>query len=798
MKLLLPPLLVSLVFLGPGAIPRTAAQAASIDAIDGSRTDQVAALGRVWGVLHFFHPAMPAKQAGLDEATRFALRQLDGQANPRQFEVALRELLAAADDPVTHLRSPVGPLTEPQGDRAGESAISGVNDHQPASPGLRWEGSIAIVDLTDFTALGAAAADAGADVFRGVLESCSGAAGVVFDLRRGKGDFETAADAAGVQDYFFRVALREAVAAALLTEDLVLPTIRTRTHSGYASKLAMDTGGFHSGFQVANHFVVSVEPTAGTRRRGVPPWMVLCNRGSRPIMPLVTALQSAGIVRVIQDGDEIDLPVPTHEMALPHGFTAVLRLGEMIQSDGSAGFEPDLRVSSSPGVDVDGAMSAALAALGGGLPLAGEIARGASPVAGRHPFASVDPKEPFPDRESRLLGLFRLWNVIGFFYPHLESPDESWLDVLRRFVSRFEQADDPTSYSLAVAELVANLRDSRATVHSDALRAFFGEFAPPVRVRFLKGGTCVVTDVFGDATTSSGLSAGDLIESVDGQSTRLRVLRLSRYLSASNDQGMRSRLEPVFLSGKPGSVIRLGVRDRAGGLNRVTLRRTVRVSDLPARRAATRITPVYGVLGGSGYLDLTRLKLGDVGKAVAAVSDTPGTVLDLRGPVKTGAWELVRHLTDTPKPAALFLRPYVVSPDPTRNGEERFVLDLPVSRGRMGGGSHYPGRLVALIDGRTRGQSEHSCLLLEAASENLTYIGSATGGALGDLTEVTLPGGVRVRFPGDSVRRPDGSPLQRVGIHPDIAVEPTPVGIRNGIDEVLEEALRFLDAAPDR
>jgi C-terminal processing protease CtpA/Prc len=49
-----------------------------------------------------------------------------------------------------------------------------------------------------------------------------------------------------------------------------------------------------------------------------------------------------------------------------------------------------------------------------------------------------------------------------------------------------------------------------------------------------------------------------------------------------------------------------------------------------------------------------------------------------------------------------------------------------------------------------------------------------------------------VSFSGHDVRHADGRQLQRVGIQPDIHVEPTVAGIVAGRDEVLERAIEFL------
>jgi hypothetical protein len=61
-----------------------------------------------------------------------------------------------------------------------------------------------------------------------------------------------------------------------------------------------------------------------------------------------------------------------------------------------------------------------------------------------------------------------------------------------------------------------------------------------------------------------------------------------------------------------------------------------------------------------------------------------------------------------------------------------------------------------------------------------------------DLRE-GLPSGLRVILTGQSIKYPDGKRLQRVGLIPDIECRPTITGIRNGVDEVLNRAIEFLN-----
>ena len=99
-----------------------------------------------------------------------------------------------------------------------------------------------------------------------------------------------------------------------------------------------------------------------------------------------------------------------------------------------------------------------------------------------------------------------------------------------------------------------------------------------------------------------------------------------------------------------------------------------------------------------------------------------------------------------------------------------------------------------LINHDAISQAEHTCMFFESAAD-VTFIGSPTNGANGDVTNMVLPGAIYVSFSGHDVRHADGRQLQRVGIQPHIKVEQTVAGIRAGKDEILEAALKFLNSS---
>ena len=101
----------------------------------------------------------------------------------------------------------------------------------------------------------------------------------------------------------------------------------------------------------------------------------------------------------------------------------------------------------------------------------------------------------------------------------------------------------------------------------------------------------------------------------------------------------------------------------------------------------------------------------------------------------------------------------------------------------------YDGKIVVLVDEVSMSQAEYTTMAFRAAPGAIV-VGSTSAGADGNVSPFALPGAVRTGIRGMGVFYPDETPTQRVGIVPNVEVKPTLAGIRDGRDEVLEEALR--------
>ena len=74
-------------------------------------------------------------------------------------------------------------------------------------------------------------------------------------------------------------------------------------------------------------------------------------------------------------------------------------------------------------------------------------------------------------------------------------------------------------------------------------------------------------------------------------------------------------------------------------------------------------------------------------------------------------------------------------------------------------------------------------------------LGSTTSGADGNVSQITLPGGIYTLISGIGVYYPNGKETQRVGIIPDIEIKTTIKGIKENRDELIDTAIKIINGS---
>jgi C-terminal processing protease CtpA/Prc len=595
------------------------------------------------------------------------------------------------------------------------------------------------------------------------------AKGVLLDLRR------QPPVVAGVEDVGDEL---ELLAPLLVDGPLVPLPQRQAFYSGYPPQTGMTSGGYFSGLLVQ---LPSAPADAGPPRKpgATPERVVLLTDATSPVTSPMLSLQRAG-ARVVGEGPlDLSWVSRTWPITIAPGLQVRIRASEFEREPA-----PDLLVPPAKSGKGDPAREAALALVRGKPLPKSQPSPPAGPPLRAPGWLQEKPygEMAYPALEYRWLAVARLWNVIHYFYPYLSLLDQPWDETLPLALTAVEAAQDEEQWLHALLRIAARINDAHTGLYGrPKLQALVGEAGVGIKLQLL-GGEPVVAGFDYDLAKSAGVLPGDVIETVDGEPLRVKAGRLEPEVAASLPTMRAWRAAGRALRGPFGSEVTLGLRAPDGATRAVKLTRPQ-----PTFRPGPESTePPYKKLAGNvGYVELARLEPQQVGAMFDALMDTRALVFDLRCYPRGTAWAIAPRInTKGARFAALFQRAEVTG-GLSEATDQRFQFkqrvpesDLPV----------YRGRVVVLIDEFAISQSEHTGLFFENAAD-VTFVGSVTQGANGDVTNTVLPGGLTLTFTGHDVRHADGRQLQRVGLQPQIAVRPTPAGLRAGRDEVLERAL---------
>lgn len=335
-------------------------------------------------------------------------------------------------------------------------------------------------------------------------------------------------------------------------------------------------------------------------------------------------------------------------------------------------------------------------------------------------------------------------------------------------------------------EVAALLHDT----HADVTHPLSGFMPPytlssvPLRLGWFEDRLIVVRVDTADAAL--GVSAGDEILSVDGRSVADIDREQRRLYSTSH---VIPHAPILHLLGARDSRVRLEIRTRSG----------VRQLDLPRSRSFRAVYddlpfvhPRFTVLPGNiGYIDLGRTTSAALfDTAMTALAETRGLIIDGQsGAASSGQLNLFRFITE---PAQFIRRVESVSylhgtEMPSRGFVSPQTWTIPIPPAAC----PYPKPLVIIIGlgNSSRGESLAKWMTL---AHRATFVGTATNGTYGTKDGVTLPGGAVFHFTAGRALWPDGTRYHRVGVVPDVTVNRTVRGFREGRDEVFDVALETM------
>lgn len=393
----------------------------------------------------------------------------------------------------------------------------------------------------------------------------------------------------------------------------------------------------------------------------------------------------------------------------------------------------------------------------------------------------TDPNCSYQKEEERLLGLFRVWNVIEYYFPYIYVMDESWHDLLDEFIPKIVEANDRQGFELVLLEMTAHLHDLHTgIVIQNTLQDFWGEYLAPVNLIRTKEGEWIVCKVFGNCP----LQVGDVILGLDGTEVKKIEKNREKYLSVPNEKKLYQGMALYLLRSKSNTMDITILRNEKEETYTVTGTKQYTNLSWKEEKSHEILEKNIGVINPSSIPE------GDTGSVVSQIMNdlcnTDGLIIDLRQYPSDPNMHMFLSMYLQKKGTV-----YSVMTIPSQSVPGTFINRKISSIGVATGAFYYEKPVVLLMDERSMSSSEFSIMHLRTG-DHVVVIGSSSAGVDGNVTELPLPNGNHLRFTSFGVYTPEMGQTQRVGLAPDIEVHPTIEGIKEGRDELMEAAVDYI------
>jgi C-terminal processing protease CtpA/Prc len=392
-----------------------------------------------------------------------------------------------------------------------------------------------------------------------------------------------------------------------------------------------------------------------------------------------------------------------------------------------------------------------------------------------------------PSQNIRLLGLIRYWNVIHYFYPYKYLIPYDWNDVLKQFIPKVQLVEDTLQYHLIFRELSKTLFDSHAWTYSRSINDYLGYFNAPVHLKQING-DFIISGTWSDSLARiNNLKLGDIILEVDNRSIRDIIEERERFYGASNETSLMRDILSDILCSKDNNKVP------------ITLSRNDSILNISVVRYSYNF--LYGLYNkyikekGSwniidkniGYVYMKSLINEEVDEMMNNLKNTKAIIFDVRNGARGTLYSISDHLNPVKKRFVNWYIPNLDYPGVIIYDSNYFAGPDSLNK------DHYKGLVVILVNNHTQSHGEFTVMGLQTAP-NVITIGNRTAGTDGNISTISIPGGITSIFTGAGVCYPDKTESQQKGVKVDIVVDQTIESLRAGEDNILICAMKYIDS----
>ena len=410
----------------------------------------------------------------------------------------------------------------------------------------------------------------------------------------------------------------------------------------------------------------------------------------------------------------------------------------------------------------------------------------------------------YKDLSYRLLGLFRFWNAVEYYFPYLNLMDESWELLLPDYIQKMININDKTGYELTILSFAAKMNDAHTyllngetnilTLGKDdtqmkLLIEEFGDNFLPVKLMTVENQPVVAAVGKEDCS----FMIGDIILKLNDVNINEVIQQRKEYIPIPNEE-KQARIYPYLLTSKS--------KEMEVTILRNGKEKTVSATGSIENYSFCYLTPEYQKQesflyqiseDNIGIINLKNSPERGIKEMMRDLEDTDGLIIDLRQGVNPNLGidlvNLCQYFCEDYQTAAQLIKPTQSFPG---SYVSDFIMSGSTDSERKISGKYYYSNPVMILTDETVVSSEEYAIMLMRTGKNVIVMGGETLGADGNIAYLPLPGNLQITFSSLGIYGPNKEQVQRTGLTPDIEVHPTIEGIREGRDEPMEAAVKYI------
>jgi C-terminal processing protease CtpA/Prc len=376
----------------------------------------------------------------------------------------------------------------------------------------------------------------------------------------------------------------------------------------------------------------------------------------------------------------------------------------------------------------------------------------------------------------RIADLIILWNALKHSYPYWEeaslNADQIWNAAIPRVFSDRTDQD----FLRTLKWIAHSLNDGHMFVD---LNGDPSKYAVVPLLFDIAEGKIVVKKIL-DTGLVQNVKAGDEVVKINGVNPS-GLLRSNDSLFAGSTQWRQAKSMLSLTKGLKDDTVQLDLK-RGTKYISVHIARTSPYNEYMSGADRNDRGSSEWITNETFYINLNKTT---TNKHLDEISKARSVIIDMRGYLNEETDTFLAHLTEKKLSATSgMFTPQILYPDYIKvsyaTGSYTIEPALPLVKAK-----------ILLLSDATGQSATESFLSAYKQFKAATIVGQPSSGTNGNINMISMPGGYRFFFTGMLVKNPDGSKHHLNGVIPDKLVKNTVAVIQQGLDEILEEAIRL-------